>query len=65
MANIICGGTGNKTGCNKKREPSKATTNISANYLQVVTNNTLEDQVGLSICMVIFPFLFFYQKNVY
>ena len=32
---------------NKKREPSKATANVSANYLQVVTKCTLEDKLPL------------------
>ena len=48
-----CGGSRNKTGCNKKREPDRATTNVRANSL-VVTKDNLEDQVGLSISMARF-----------
>ena len=35
----------------KQRALDRATTNISANYLHVVTKDTLEDQVSLSIGM--------------
>ena len=57
MANTSVTALGTKPGVIKKREPGRATTNISANYLQVVTKDTLEDQVGLSICMAGFACL--------
>ena len=41
----MCGSSRTKTGCNSKREPGRATTNISP-----FTKDTLEIQVCLSIC---------------
>ena len=63
MANISAEALGTKPRMIKKNcvikeeEPGKATTNISANYLHVVTKDTPEDQVGLSICMARFACL--------
>ena len=51
MANIGAAALGTKPGVVKKREPGKATISIGAHYLQVVTKDTLENQVGLSICI--------------
>ena len=67
MANVSVAAPGRKPVVKKeKRETSRATTNFSANYLQVVTKEMLEDQVGLSICMeqwdsLCTPWILFFQ----
>ena len=56
MANISAAALGTKAGGIKKENMATNSTNVNANYFQVVAKDRLEDQISLGILMKLFCF---------